>query len=73
MQDVTSSFSEVYSYPVFRPLLAGFDLRQLESHNIIFPICGKLVDFLHSESLPAPGPDLTSLLLADITACDIPS
>jgi len=68
MQDVTSSFSEVYLYPMFRPLLAGFDLCQLESHNVIFPTQGKSVEFLHSESLPAPRSGLLSLLLADIVA-----
>lgn len=61
-------FSEVYSYLIIRPLLAGFDLHQFKSHNIILSICGKSMDFLHSESLPAQGLDLLPLLLADITA-----
>lgn len=64
MQDLTSVFSKVYPYPIFRPLLADFDFHQLGSHYIIFSIHGQCILLIHL-SLPAPGLDFTSLLQSD--------
>lgn len=68
MQDLTSVFSKVYPYPIFRPLLAHFDFHQLGSNYIMSSIHGKSVYSLRSWSPPAPRLDLTSLLQSDSTA-----